>query len=211
MTKNEFRKVIKPEVEHCKPKENINIFDFIENKTLRKNLEKSYKETVFVKNLGDKLSINFTDAHPLNEIQILHYASIYEAIIDYVLENYYKDEIACLLKERILKDTDVCKSIEIKCLADSENLYLCKAKIIKKKLYQIKFEHRIKKAVDLGLVDSSSQADIVKLYDYRNHIHIIKASTNKHIFTKQLVSTFCNEITLKNFCTIMKNSIPNPL
>jgi hypothetical protein len=211
MTNRQFKEIIRPVIKECKASFEVEFFGFIENKVLRKKLTQSFKEAVFLKNLSDKLAINFTDAHPLNEIQILHYASIYEAIIDHILENYFKDDIADLLTERILKDVDFCKLIEIRYLADSANLYLCKAKVIKRKLIQIKFEDRIKKAVELGLVDSSFQADIVKLYDYRNHIHIIKASTNKHKFTKKLVSDFCNETTLRSFCQKMENSIHNSI
>lgn len=208
MTQKEFNKNIKSEIVACKPKAEIDFFDFIQDTKLRLKILKSYKEAVFVKNLCNILPINFGDAHPLNEIQILHFASIYEAIIDYVLEKYYPNDVKILLKERIMfKEADVCKSVEIK--KDSGKLYLCRMITTDKKLYKVKFEDRVKKSIELGIVDSQIKVELTQLYNYRNHIHIIKAAKNKHNFTKKLASAFCDENSLKSFCNKMKDSIPN--
>jgi hypothetical protein len=207
MTEENFSKIIKQKIENCKLSAVNNMFDFIEDSKLRRKLTKSYRETVFVKNLTEKLSINCSDAHPLNEIQIIHYASIYEAILDYILETYFAIETGDLLK--CTKYTKRTIPNEFK-ISDSKGaLFLCRQKEEIKRLVDVQFGDRVKKAVDLGLVDSCIQADIVKLYDYRNHIHILKASKNEHNYTKQMVSIFCKEDTLINFCQRIKNSIPN--
>lgn len=206
MNRKEFRKVIEPEIENCKQMGDINLFGFIEDNPLKIKLVKSYKEAVFVKKLIAKMSINNTDAHPLNEIQILHYASIYEALIDYVLEKYYPNEVKTLLKKPIMfKEADVCKSVEIK--KDSEKLYLCRMIANDKKLYKVKFEDRVKKSIELGMVDSQIKVELTQLYDYRNHIHILKASLNGHNYTKKLVNSYCKEDSLVRFCEKMKNSL----
>jgi len=89
-TKKESRDFGKYLIEKCEgdtPYFN-NIFDFIPTEKLRKFLLKSYREAHFVSNLVNTLEIKYTMAHPLNEIQILHYAYICEALIDFTVETY---------------------------------------------------------------------------------------------------------------------------
>lgn len=89
--KKEIRTFSNYLIEKCKVDiSNINdLFDFITVKKLRNNLVKSYREASFVSNLIENLEIKYTDAHPFNEIQLLHYASICEELIQYISKTYH--------------------------------------------------------------------------------------------------------------------------
>jgi hypothetical protein len=89
-TKKELQDFSKYLIENCivdTPAFN-NIFDFIPDKKLQKFLVKSYREAIFVSNLVDSLDIKYDLAHPLNEIQILHYASICEILVNNIASSY---------------------------------------------------------------------------------------------------------------------------
>jgi hypothetical protein len=77
------RKIAKEIITDCHSESESNLlsFDFITEKKLQKILIKTYKEACFVSSLTKVLHINFSDSHPLNEIQIIHYGAICEAII----------------------------------------------------------------------------------------------------------------------------------
>lgn len=82
-TGKDKRKIAKEIVDKCKDNidDNLLTFDFILEINLRKRLVKKYREAIFVENLIKILHINYSDSHPLNEIIIIHYASIAESVL----------------------------------------------------------------------------------------------------------------------------------
>lgn len=205
MTKKEFSKIINQKIASCKQNADNKTFDFIDNQALRKMLIKSINEAVFVKNLADSLSINFSDAHPLNEIQILHYASIYEAIIDYILEKYFSSKIMDLLKRPKYIKHNINRNISIK--EETISLELYSIKYEKRKLYDIQFEERVKKMIDLGIDITDIKEKLIQLYKFRNNIHILKASNKKIKFTKKSVKELFDESILRKFCSEIKRTL----
>lgn len=95
MTDKKYTKLVTREftnylIKKCKEEtSNLNdLFDFIPDKNVQKHLLKSYRESVFIKNVVDNLHVNYTDAHPFSEIQILHCASICEVLINHIASSY---------------------------------------------------------------------------------------------------------------------------
>lgn len=161
---------IKNTIINCKKSPDISLFDFIEDKKLRSALQKSYKEAIFIKNIMQELSINYTDAHPLNEIVILHFASIYEAIIDYIFESYFNEIYNEIQKEA------------------------------KKKRRKISFKDKIAKAIELEIVTSIIGEKILKLFEFRNNIHILRSVNKNEKFTKTKIKELCSNELLVDFC-----------
>lgn len=197
---------IKSKITDCKLKTDTDLFDFIEEKKLRKALKKSYRELIFINNLVSTFQINYKVAHPFNEIVVLHNASIYEALLDHILEKYFKEKIKDLLKPTVLKKRDNGQ-FSITDNADASKLYLCKEVKNDRKLYSVKFEDRVNRAVELGILDSSILGEIKALYTQRNNIHILKASTNGAEFTKKIVADYCKVDSLRSFCNKIKDQI----
>lgn len=171
MTKKENdKKVIEEKIKSCKLLCTGDLFDFIEEAKLKNALEKSYKEAVFIKNIIKELNINYSNAHPLNEIVILHFASIYEAIIDYIFESYFNEVFKEIQKEA------------------------------KKKRRNISFKDKIAKAIELEIVTSIIAEKILKLFDFRNNIHILRSVNKNEKFTKMKNNELCSNELLVEFC-----------
>lgn len=171
MTKKENdKKVITEKIKSCKLLYTNDMFDFIEEVKLKKALDKSYKEAIFIKNIIKKLNISYTDAHPLNEIVILHFASIYEAIIDYIFESYFNDIFKEIQKEA------------------------------KKKGRNISFKEKLAKAIELEIVTSIIAEKILKLFEFRNNIHILRSVNKNEKFTKMKNNELCSNELLVEFC-----------
>jgi hypothetical protein len=163
-------KIIEERIKGCKLLYTGDLFNFIEETKLRNALEKSYKEAVFIKNIIKELNINYSDAHPLNEIVILHFASIYEAIIDYIFESYFNESLKEIHKEA------------------------------KKKKRKIRFKDKITKAIELEILTSNIGEKILKLYEFRNNIHILRSVKKEEKFTKMKNNELCNNELLVEFC-----------
>lgn len=118
---------------HSKLDNSSSIFSFIEESSLQKRLIKSFNEANFVNNLSKVLYVNYTDSYPFNEIQIIHYASICEAILGSVFttnlnlnQKREKDKLGVLRMSNIIS---VDLESDIRLLWDlRNNIHLHKAK-----------------------------------------------------------------------------------
>ncbi len=158
-------------IKSCKQTTDNNLFNFVIQTNLRKAIQKSYNEATFIRNLTKELHIINVDAHPLNEIVILHFASIYESILEYVLDKYFKAEIADLLEGKKYAKVDISNGLEIH-NKDNKALFLCKEIKEKKKLHRVSFGLKAKRAKDLHIITSDMEVSISYLYNFRNNVHI---------------------------------------
>lgn len=71
---------------HSITNEKLLKFEFVTEKKLHKKIITAYREAIFVNSLTKVLYINRSDSYPLNEIQIINYASICEAILGYIFK-----------------------------------------------------------------------------------------------------------------------------
>jgi hypothetical protein len=137
------RKIAKEIINECHSsmERNSLTFDFITEKALQKKLLKAYIEACFVDCLTRILYIKNSDSHPLNEIQIIHYASICEAILGSIFKtnNTLKqiktdDKIGKLTQLNVIS-TDLENDIRV--LWDiRNNVHLHKAKVSNEKFFK---------------------------------------------------------------------------
>jgi hypothetical protein len=137
------RKIAKEIINDCHSELESNLlsFEFITEKTLQRYLIKTYKEACFVSSLTKVLHINFSDSHPLNEIQIIHYGAICEAILGSIfktnsaLSQYKpKDKIGKLVELGIIStnlENDIRTLWDIR-----NNIHLHKAKDTNEKFFK---------------------------------------------------------------------------
>ncbi len=214
MNKKNFKNELSLVIKRIKDFPDNSMFNFIVDERLRKALVKSHNEAIFVKKIIKEFSINYSDAHPLNEIVVLHFASIYESILDFVLDKYFKIEIANLLEVKKYAKVDISDGLVFK--NKTYTLFLCKEKKETKKLKHIKFELKVSKAKELNLITDNIERKIVRLYNFRNNVHILKAVTDKDTtkpkqktvtFTKNSMAEYCGDELLRDFCINIKNKI----
>ena len=150
-------------------------FSFLNNSALQKNLGEAFYQARFVYKLMKTLHLSKSKYYAFVKFQILQYASIYEAILDYCLEEYYKDEI--MTKYADITYTPVpalSKSTNI--TYETNEIFLCTKTIRKKPIKLMRIQNRTDFAAEKGIISDTMQNRICDLYDTRNNIHILKAT-----------------------------------
>lgn len=163
-------------------------FEFIEDGTLRKRIIEEFKSTRFAYKFYE--GIGATDENFIFEVrhQIFSYASIYEAIIHYVLYNYYNDteELQEIRYHTVptRKSYSQRQMMEVRKILNSRDkeIYIYHMQKRKKEDTQVRFDDKCRTAVALGLIKSFKNnqgkeidlpSEIIKIYEYRNAIHLI--------------------------------------
>lgn len=155
-------------------------FNFIDNTTLQIHLADAFYQSRFVYKLMQGLRLTAFKRGAMIKFQIQQYASIYEAIIDFVLETYYKSEIKELLKEieyRPIKVLSSNSKFTVELNGKTETIVTCKQTTRDVPLKKTRIDKRTKIAVDLGIISQGIKESIDSLYDLRNNIHILKAAS----------------------------------
>ena len=163
-------------------------FEFIEDTAIRKRLVEEFKGIRFAYKLYEGLEA--TDENLIFEVrhQILAYASIYEAVIHYVLYSYYQNTLEFhemqyhTVPTRMSfseKQMDKVKKILAK---QNEEILIYHYQERKKEETQVRFDDKCKAAEALGLIKKfvndhgdtiNLPVEIIEIYGYRNAIHLV--------------------------------------
>ena len=163
-------------------------FEFIEEEKFRKRLIGEFKGIRFAYKLYE--GIGATDENLIFEIrhQIFAYATIYEAVLHYVLYTYYTQtkEFHNLqyhyAPARIDIPTDKLNILNRELEHNGEGIIPYHFQERKKNDSQIRFDDKCKVAEDLGLLHKYINKDgleidlpseIIEIYGYRNAIHLV--------------------------------------
>lgn len=163
-------------------------FAFIEDDAIRKRIIEEFKGIRFAYKLYEGLAA--TEENRIFEVrhQILAYASIYEAIIHYVLYKYYQDtkEFHNMLYHIVPTRMSFCakQMTEVKKILSLQNeqIYIYHNQERKKDELQVRFDDKCKTAESLGLLkkvrnnrgeEIDLPSDIIEIYGYRNAIHLV--------------------------------------
>ena len=165
-----------------------NEFSFIKNEELKNRIIGEFKAIRFAYKLYE--GIEATGENLVFEVrnQILAYASIYEAVIEDVLNTYYNDttEFDDLMHHSIPIKISIPQAKQ----DELQNALSHDGKIVvpfyyskkKKEKPQVRFDDKCRTAEKLGLIhkiylDDNTEIDlpteIIEIYSYRNGIHLI--------------------------------------
>ena len=158
----------------------VSYFSFLNEPSLQKNLGEAFYQARFAYKLMKALHLTKAKYYGLVKFQILQYASIYEAILDYYLDKHYKDEIMTAYAEVLYSPVQATSNKTI-IKHDGEDVFLCVKRIRKKPIKLIKIQSRTEFAVSKGIISDSMRDRICNLYDTRNNVHILKATQNKYV------------------------------
>lgn len=165
-----------------------NEFSFIKNEDLKKRIIAEFKAIRFAYKLYE--GIEATEENLIFEVrnQILAYASIYEAVIEYVLSSYYSEteEFEDLMHHVVpvrISIPEEKQSVLQRELSHAGKIIVPFHYAKKKKEKpQVRFDDKCRTAERLGLIhrfvnDEGMEIDlpseIIEIYSYRNGIHII--------------------------------------
>lgn len=163
-------------------------FEFIEDEQFRSRIGSEFKGVRFAYKMYE--GIGAKDENLIFEVrhQILSYASIYEAVIHYVLYNYYRDTTEFHEMQYHIAPTKMGYQEEqianvAKLLHYSgADLMIYHLQERKKDESQVRFDDKCKTAEKLGLIKKYINSDglqidlpseIIEIYGYRNAIHLV--------------------------------------
>ena len=121
-------------------------------------------EATFVQ--GDEL-------HPFVKFQIMQYASIYEAVITYLLWDTFKKhpEVIQLQTHKSYKPVNSLSSLT-EIMYGDEKIFTCVYRDAKTPRNSIPFKDKVDCAIRIGFLNASYSEDIKRTYELRNLAHI---------------------------------------
>jgi hypothetical protein len=152
-------------------------FDFIKNKDLQEYLAYDFYSARYIYKIMEALNASFSEKEAHVKFQIIEYASIYEAVICYLLWQVFPthqavEEIEYHIEYRPMP----ALSSKAKLLYDSEETFICKKINAKTPEASISFTDKVDAAVKIGFIDISHADDIKNIYKLRNTVHTATAA-----------------------------------
>lgn len=151
----------------------INQFRFIDDIELQNRIGRAYYSTRYIYKLMEALHVCGNELHPFIKFQVIQYASIFEAVITYLLWDKLSNhpEVIQLQIHKAYKPVSALGSL-CKMTYDSQELYTCVYKDTKTPKNSIPFKDKVDCAIRIGFIDEAYSEDIKKIYELRNLAHI---------------------------------------
>lgn len=151
----------------------IEQFSFVDDGDLKTSLGRAYYAARYVAKLMEALRPEEGFSHPFVKFQIIQYASIYEAVVAFLLWSKYADhpEVQQLQTHKAYKPVSALGSLT-KITFDGEEIHPCLYKDSKTMRNSIPFKDKVDCAVRLGLIEEAYAGDIKRTYDLRNLAHL---------------------------------------
>lgn len=184
------RRIISEVINHCNnglvPDQNYdresyesewfkNYFSFIEDEKLRSHLGDAFYQARFMYRIMSTLRLTVAKYKGIVKFQIIQYASICEAVMDYTINYYFKEEAEREFSVTELKRDNNTVAKDVKITKANKSLFLCYEKTKKGDLKRTRADFKTKFAVDKGIISSDLKSRFDVLYDLRNNVHILKA------------------------------------
>lgn len=151
----------------------IQKFKFIDNLELRERLGRAFYSARYMSKLMEALYVEDNELHPFVKFQVMQYASIYEAVITYLLWSNFAEhpEVIALQTHKAYKPVSALGSLT-NVTYDGEKIYTCLYKDAKTPKNSIPFSDKVDCCVRIGFVEAKYAEDIKKIYMLRNLAHI---------------------------------------
>jgi hypothetical protein len=151
----------------------VDQFIFVADTELQRKLGRAFYSARYVGKLMEALLATGDELHPFIKFQIMQYASIYEAVISYLLWTKYAThaEVLQLQTHKSYKPVTALGSLTAM-RYDQEDIHTCVYRDAKTPRNSIPFKDKVDCAVRIGLVEVSYSEDIKKTYELRNLAHI---------------------------------------
>lgn len=151
----------------------IDQFPFIGNQELRQRLGRAYYSARYIYKLMEATFVAGEERHPFVKFQIMQYASIFEAVITYLLWNVFTDhlEVIHLQTHQAYKPVKALAHLTEMKFGDEE-LHTCVYRNAKTPKNSIPFKDKVDCAVRIGFVDVQYAQDIKRTFELRNLAHI---------------------------------------
>lgn len=152
-------------------------FFFISDEDLRNRLEEELKAARYIYKMLEGMQATDWLLVAQSKVQILQYASIYEAVLHHVLLNNYSEtpEVQRLTTYEHRKPINISSDIEQKIQTRYSpsgciKIYETEDRTVDER--KITFESKAQTALDLGLINEKIKTKICEVYSLRNAIHL---------------------------------------
>lgn len=150
-------------------------FSFVEDKKLRDRLGEEFYQTRFTYTLMQTLGLPMAKNRGIVKFQIIQYASICEALLNYALDIYFRAEFEDKYAATTYVDFPSALSSKTKITFDGKAVFVCKPKIDKAKITWTSNHIKAAFALEKGIISRDTKEKYCELYDLRNNAHILKA------------------------------------
>ena len=154
-----------------------NEFDFVADNDLQEELAKAFYSSRYIYKLMEGLAISGNELHAHLKFQIMQYASIYEAVINYLLLNRYKEH-ASVQAIQIHKAYCPISALAAptRLTYEGNDAFICLHKDAKTPWRSIQFQDKVDAASNIGLIEKQLGKEIKEFYRLRNAVHIEAAA-----------------------------------
>lgn len=151
----------------------VDQFSFIEDSELRNRLGRAFYSARYAYKLMEALFATGDELHAFVKFQIIQYASIYEAVISYLLWGRYKEhpEVRTLETHKAYKPVAALGRLTTMRYGEEE-LFTCVYRGAKTPKNSIPFKDKVDCAVRIGFLEPTYSEDIKHVYELRNLAHI---------------------------------------
>lgn len=149
-------------------------FHFIDdNDELKERLGRAFYSARYMSKLMEALYVSGNELHPFVKFQVIQYASIYEAIITYLLWNKFREnpEVIAIEHHKSYKPVSALGSSTVIKFGE-EKIYTCVYRDEKTPKNSISFGDKVDCCVRIGFIEEKYAEDIKKTYVLRNLAHI---------------------------------------
>lgn len=150
-----------------------NYFDYISDTQLSKRLAEEFKAIRYIYKLLEGMQADDYLKIAQVRIQIIYYASIYEAVIHHILFDVLNErqEVKDLYLTENYKRISVNKDLD-NLEHDGKKIFTVFKDTFTRDINQIRFENKVDVSVQLGLIESTLGAELKTIYTLRNAIHL---------------------------------------
>ena len=150
-----------------------NYFDYITDSQLSKRLAEEFKAIRYIYKLLEGMQADDYLKIAQVRIQIIYYASIYEAVLHHLLFDvlHERQEVKDLYLTENFKRISVSKDLD-RLEHDGKRIFTVYKDTFTRDINQIRFEYKVDASVKLGLIETSLGDELKTLYTLRNAIHL---------------------------------------
>ena len=152
------------------------LFSFVGNDKLQEHLGDEFFQARFLSCLMETLSLPMGKNKGVVKFQIIQYASICEALLNYAIDTYYKDEFESEFAATVYSEAKDAFSSLTHITHNGHPLYVCRAKKEKAKTAFTSTPVKADYALSKGIISQDIRDEYCALYDLRNNTHILKAA-----------------------------------
>jgi hypothetical protein len=148
-------------------------FTFVSDVDLRIRLAEEFKAARYIYKILEGLAANGWLLTAQVKLQVLLYASIYEAALHHLLFDRCAalPEVHALMYAQKHKRISVSKELD-NLVHDGKQIITMYRDLSERDLTKVRFDEKVRAAISVGLIDQTNGDDLIEVYETRNAIHL---------------------------------------